>query len=404
MLLGNPLTRASGSPIYPASAFTEVRVMVGTAALFAVAAVFALGLGALLRHGAGAVTVVITAIILPYLITVAFPVLPVGAADWVLRVTPAAGFAIQQAIPQYPQVAGQLHAVQRLLPAGAVGRVRRALRIGADHPDPGRRATAPEGRMKDALHAEWTKLRTLASTFWLLLAAAALTVTVSAAAAAAAACPAGGCAEDPARLSLTGVYLGQAVVAVLAVMAVSGEYGTGMIRLTLAAMPRRGTVLAAKAAVLTGLVLVTGTVAVLPSLLAGRLILPGHGFGPAHGYPALSLGDGPVLRAALGSVLYLALIALLSVGAAAALRDAAAAIGVVLGLLYLFPIIGAVVGRPELARHIQQIGPMTAGLAIQATTGLSSLPISPWAGLAVLAAWAAGALLLGGLLLRLRDA
>ena len=258
--------------------------------------------------------------------------------------------------------------------------------------------------MRESLYAEWTKLRTLASTFWLLLAAAALTVAVSAAAAAAVRCPSGGCADDPARIGLTGIYLGQAVVAVLAVMAISGEYGTGMIRLTLTATPRRLTVLAAKAAVLAGLVLVTGTIAVFASLLAGRLILPGHGIGPAHGYPALSLGDGPVLRAALGSVLYLALIALLSVGAAAALRDAAAAIGVVLGLLYLFPIIGAVAGRPDLARHIEQIGPMTAGLAIQATTGLNNLPISPWAGLGVLAAWAAGALLLGGLLLRLRDA
>ena len=53
---------------------------------------------------------------------------------------------------------------------------------------------------------------------------------------------------------------------------------------------------------------------------------------------------------------------------------------------------------------LEQIGPMTAGLAIQATTGLSRLPISPWAGLAVLAAWAGGALLIGGLVLRLRDA
>jgi len=255
-----------------------------------------------------------------------------------------------------------------------------------------------------ALHAEWTKLRTQPGTGWLLLAAAALTVAVGAAAAAATRCPAGGCPEDPARISLTGIYLGQAVVAVLAVMVVSGEYGTGMIRVTLAAMPRRVTVLAAKAAVVAGLVLVAGTIAVLPSLLAGRLILPGHGIGPAHGYPALSLADGPVLRAACGSVLYLALIALLSVGTAAALREAAAAIGVVLGLLYLFPIIGAVVGHPGVARHIEQIGPMTAGLAIQATTGLSKLPISPWAGLGVLAAWAAAALLLGGLLLGLRDA
>ena len=132
--------------------------------------------------------------------------------------------------------------------------------------------------MRDALHAEWTKLRTLASTFWLLLAAAALTVTVSAAAAAATRCPSGGCADDPAKISLTGIYLGQAVVAVLAVMAVSGEYGTGMIRLTLAAMPRRVTVLAAKAAVLTGLVLVTGTVAVA-CLAAGRAAHPAR---PRH--------------------------------------------------------------------------------------------------------------------------
>jgi ABC-2 type transport system permease protein len=177
-----------------------------------------------------------------------------------------------------------------------------------------------------------------------------------------------------------------------------------MIRLTLAATPRRGTVLAAKAAVLTGLVLVTGTLAVLGSLLTGRLILPGHGIGPSHGYPAISPGDGPMLRAAFGSVLYLALIALLSLGAATALREAATAIGTVLGLLYLLPIIAFATGNATLSRHLQQIAPMTAGLAIQATTGLNTLPISPWAGLGVLAAWAAGALLLGGELLRLRDA
>jgi ABC-2 type transport system permease protein len=169
-------------------------------------------------------------------------------------------------------------------------------------------------------------------------------------------------------------------------------------------MPRRLRVLAAKAAVLTGLVLAAGTVAVAGSLLAGRLILPGHGFTAAHGFPVLSLATGPVLRAAAGSVLYLALIALLSLGTCAVLRDSAAAVGVVLGLLYLFPIIAALVSDPHWHRHLEQIGPMTAGLAIQATTGLRSLPISPWAGLGVLAAWAAGALLAGGLLLRFRDA
>jgi ABC-2 type transport system permease protein len=259
--------------------------------------------------------------------------------------------------------------------------------------------------MTEALHAEWTKLRTLPGTGWLLLGVVAATVIISAAVSASVSCSSiAACHVDVTKLSLTGTYLGQAVVAIVAVLAVSGEYGTGMIRTTLAAMPRRATALAAKAAVVTAVTLAAGIPAVLGSVLAGRLILPGHGYTPANGYPVLSLANGTVLRAAAGTVLYLALIALLSVGIAAAVRDAAVAIGVVLGLLYLFPILTQVVGSPGVARHLQQIGPMTAGLEIQASTGLSHLPIAPWAGLGVLAAWAAAALLAGTVLLRLRDA
>jgi len=278
--------------------------------------------------------------------------------------------------------------------------------VAPDEPRALTRPAAPTAGtgLRDALHAEWTKLRTAPGTFWLVFAAVTLTVAVSAAAAAATRCPAAGCGQDPARVSLTGIYLGQVVVAIVAVLAISGEYSSGMIRTTLAAMPHRITVLAAKAALLTGLMLAAGALAVLGSLLAGRLILPGHGFTAAHGFAPLSLADGPVLRAAAGSVLYLALIALLSLGAATAVRDSAAAIGIVLGLLYLFPILTAVVSDPHVQRHLEQIAPMTAGLEIQATTGLRGLPLSPWAGLGVLAAWAAGGLLIGGLLLRLRDA
>jgi ABC-type transport system involved in multi-copper enzyme maturation permease subunit len=105
VLVGVPLLRASGNPVYPVTALTEVRVIAGTAALTAVFAVFALAVGAILRHGAGTVTAALTAVILPYLLTAAIPVLPAGTADWVLRVTPAAGFAIRQVIPAYPQVA-----------------------------------------------------------------------------------------------------------------------------------------------------------------------------------------------------------------------------------------------------------------------------------------------------------
>ena len=182
--------------------------------------------------------------------------------------------------------------------------------------------------MPEALHAEWTKLRTLASTYWLLLAVAVCTVGVSTAVVAASSYQAGSYQDTP-KLSLTGIDLGQAVVAVLAVLVISNEYSTGMMCVTLTAMPRRLVVLAAKAVTLTGLVAAAGVIAVGGSLLAGRIILPGNGFTVAHGYPVLSLGHGPTLRAAVGSVLYLVLIALLSLGVATAVRDIGAAIGIV---------------------------------------------------------------------------
>lgn len=262
-----------------------------------------------------------------------------------------------------------------------------------------------------SVHAEWTKLRTVRGTAWLLAGIVAATVAVSVLALAATHCPAGlgpggaACPVDTARLSLTGVQAGQAVVAVLAVVAVSSEYSTGMIRLTLAAMPRRAELLAAKAAVMTGLVLAAGTAAVAGCLLAGRLLLPGHGFTPARGFPLLSLGDAAALRAFAGSVLYLGLIGLLSIGLSVLTRDPGAAIGTVLGLLYLAPIIAAFLGGSPVWQHrVERFAPAMAGLAIQDTTGLHGLPVGPWGGLGVLAAWAGAALLAGGLALRWRDA
>ena len=102
---GSALARSKGFLVFPVSGLTEVRVVAGTAALLAVGAVFALGIGTLLRRSAVAVTAVIVAIVFPYILAMA-AVLPVGAADWLLRLTPAAGFAIQQSVPAYPQVTG----------------------------------------------------------------------------------------------------------------------------------------------------------------------------------------------------------------------------------------------------------------------------------------------------------
>ena len=238
------------------------------------------------------------------------------------------------------------------------------------------------------LHAEWTKIRTVPGTPWLLAGIVALTVPLGALAAAT--MRAGG---DPAKSALTGVALGQAVVVVLAVAVVSGEYGTGMIRTTFTALPRRLEVLAAKGAVVSGLVLVAGVVAVGGSVVAGDALLP-------EGLPL----DGPVVRAATGSVLYLALFAVLAVGVAAVVRDAAAATGLVLGLLYLTPIITTLVADPDWYDRMRALSPMTAGLAVQSTVDVAAEPIAPWSGLGVLALWAVGALAGGALSLRLRDA
>jgi ABC-type transport system involved in multi-copper enzyme maturation permease subunit len=99
-------SRSQGEYVLPVSWLTEVRVIVGSAALLAVAAVLALAIGTLLRRSAAAVTAVIVGIVATYILGTA-AVLPAGAAGWLLRVTPAAGFAIQQSIPEYHQVAAQ---------------------------------------------------------------------------------------------------------------------------------------------------------------------------------------------------------------------------------------------------------------------------------------------------------
>jgi ABC-type transport system involved in multi-copper enzyme maturation permease subunit len=103
--VGVSLLRGHGNYVFPLSALTEVRLVAGTGALLAVAAVLALAAGTILRSSAGAITAVIGLMVVTYFFSAPLAVLPPGAADWLLRVTPAAGFAIQQYVPAYPQVA-----------------------------------------------------------------------------------------------------------------------------------------------------------------------------------------------------------------------------------------------------------------------------------------------------------
>jgi ABC-2 type transport system permease protein len=254
----------------------------------------------------------------------------------------------------------------------------------------------------DAVRTEWLKVRTLPSTAALCAAAAAVTIAVGTLVAAttrvSSADPAG---HDPTKLALTGVYLGQAVIAVLGVLAIGEEYGTGMIRATFTAIPQRLVVLAGKAVIVAALAALAGVIAVGGSLIAGRLLLPRTGLSPAHGYPLISITDGATMRAAVGTVVYLILVALLTLGVATALRDTAVSIGVVLGLLYL-PLLLTAAVNGVLQRHLEQIAPMPAGLAIQ-NTGLHHQAIGGWSGLGVLACWAVATMVVGGLVLRSRD-
>jgi ABC-type transport system involved in multi-copper enzyme maturation permease subunit len=105
VLVGDHLSRGQGIYVFPVSWLTEVRVVAGDAALLAVGAVLALAVGTILRRSAAAITAVIVGVVLTYILAMA-SLVPLPVAEWLLRVTPAAGFAIQQSLPKWPQVSG----------------------------------------------------------------------------------------------------------------------------------------------------------------------------------------------------------------------------------------------------------------------------------------------------------
>jgi ABC-2 type transport system permease protein len=256
-----------------------------------------------------------------------------------------------------------------------------------------------------ALRAEWTKLRTVRSSWWALSLALALillmTAFVCSTVSTSGKGPGDG-GDDVMMLSLAGVLFGQFAVVALAVVAITTEHATGTIRATFAANPRRHAVLGAKAAVVAGTVLAVGVVGSLLAFLAAQPILHDNGFVAYNGYTPLSLTEGETIRAVAGSGLYLALIALLSLGVGAIVRHTGAAVTAVLALLFLPLILSGMLS--EAARDtVQKIAPMTAGICIQTTPGHGA-PLSPGAGIAVLAAWAAAAMLGALWLIGRRDA
>jgi ABC-2 type transport system permease protein len=259
--------------------------------------------------------------------------------------------------------------------------------------------------VKRTLRAEWTKLRSVRSTGWALLAIVGLTVGLGAFFSALAetnVARAGAGDNDIVRDSLVGAYLGQIGVVAFATLAITSEYATGLILATFTAMPRRGAVLAAKALLVCATVLAVGLSASVASFVLGQHLLHGGGFVPPA-YPYATLGDGPVQRAVLGTALFLGALALLSLGVGAVVRHSVTAVSVLLGLLFVPLVVAPLL--PEDARELVQQSTPGAGLAVQQTVERAdNLPIDPWAGVGVTFAWAAGALLLALVLIRRRDA
>jgi hypothetical protein len=263
--------------------------------------------------------------------------------------------------------------------------------------------------MTATLLAEWTKVRTQRGVLIALGALGALMVGMSAFLAAQTQTDAvvGG-DDDIVQLGLQGLFFAQLAAVVVGASFITAEYGSGLIRTTFTATPRRLDVLRAKAVVVAA---VTFPVALASSALGfviAQSLLRERGF-VAPAYPPVSLSDPEVARAVVGTALLLTAYALLALGIGTIVRHSGAAIAVGFALVFL-PLL-VVGGLPEDSqRTLIQLTPL-AGTTIQSTTGRlmllppeAGLPLSPWAGLAVAFAWALAALAGGYVLLRRRDA
>ncbi|MEV7013985.1 ABC transporter permease [Streptosporangium sp. NPDC051022] len=189
----------------------------------------------------------------------------------------------------------------------------------------------------------------------------------------------------------------QLCAGVLAVMAITSEYATGTIRGSLTAVPRRGALLAAKAAVVAGACLAAGLVFLFAGFAAGRAIIGDRPMGPGHVAPAP--GEIPML---LASGLSVAVVALVGVGLGAATRSTAAAVVAVGGLLFALPAVAGLLPGPWAGRIGSVLLPNLAGQLAGHPSAAGDLP--PPAALGVLAAYAAIAIGAGGTALTWRDA
>ena len=250
----------------------------------------------------------------------------------------------------------------------------------------------------DVLRSEWTKLRSVRSTYWTGLIAVLATIGV---------CVivcikwaddirhSPGTTIDATTVSLNGIFLAQVAVGTLGVMVISSEYGTGMIRATFGAVPQRRAVLAAKGLVFGVVTLVIGEILSFTAFGIGQAILSG-----AHA--GVSLGQPEVLRAVIGGGLYLAAVGLLGFGIGALVRHTAGALSAFFGVLFAVTALADLL--PSSWRNdVMPYMPANAGTQIFAVQRVHD-SLAPWTGLGVLCLYAAAAIAAATVLVTRRDA
>jgi ABC-type transport system involved in multi-copper enzyme maturation permease subunit len=285
--------------------------------------------------------------------------------------------------------------------------------------------------LRGVLASEFTKLRSVRSTYWTLAVLVVISLGIAAIAGAASAShlrtsPGDKVGFDATQASLIGFFeFGQLVIAVLGALAITSEYSTGMIRTSLTAMPRRGTVYAGKLIVFTAVTLVLSLVTSFLAFFLGQSLLSGSGVsaslfhsttvpngdvfqqgpnGTVQYAGSYTITSGHVLTAIVGSALFVTVVAMLAFGLGAIIRHSAGTITSVIGLMFVVPIIVQLL--PENWRaDIMRFLPDAAGRVISVTVGQGNEHLwSAWPQFLVTVAYAAVALIVGAYLFRKRDA
>ncbi|HVC68836.1 MAG TPA: ABC transporter permease [Acidimicrobiales bacterium] len=260
-------------------------------------------------------------------------------------------------------------------------------------------------KLAGALRSEWTKLRSVRSTSWSLVATAVLTIAIGILATST---EAGRWAHansgdrrafDPTSLSLAGFLFGQLAIGVLGVLVVSAEYSTGTIRATFGAIPRRTLVLGAKVAVFSGVAFVLGEVLAFSSFFIGQAVLSGSA-------PTATLGQPGVLRAVIGGGLFLTVLGLFALGLGTIVRHSAGAITGFVAIFFVIPLIVEALPssiKDAVGKYLpDNIGATMTTVKQGFRTDVPTF--SPWVSFGLLCGYAAAALVVGGILLARRDA